>query len=141
MEVLTNADRSIKKQRCDGFAAKLESGPSQAGAGPQSSRPELDIWPAAAEAPPVSRGAGSGLNPKALEPLLGPWQELDTGLAPFASNISTFDSAMAASSKQGGNGVAGARLEQGHTPKPCAEDASASSSHVRMRLHALLDNL
>ena len=89
----------------------------------------------------------------AAKSLLGPWQALDTTLQPlqpFAS-ISTLEAALAytaALSKMGSiagtNGGRQPLKEESvivQVPKPVTGVLSASSSHVRMRLNAILDNL
>lgn len=92
----------------------------------------------------VDESLGCALCSSDAEPLLGPWQALDTTmqpLQPFAS-ISTLEAALAytaALSKVGSS--AGSQQVMGQAPREVSGALSASSTHVRMRLHAILDNL
>ena len=85
------------------------------------------------------------LGSSAAEPLLGPWRALDTTLQPlqpFAS-ISTLEAALAYTaslSKVSVDGTAARPLAR-QGPKAVPGALAASSSHVRMRLNAILDNL
>ena len=101
--------------------------------------------PALVSALATVRPSACALGTSAAEPLLGPWQALDTTLQPlqpFAS-ISTLEAALAYTAALSKVSIAGtaARTVGRQSPSAVPSALAASSSHVRMRLNAILDNL
>ena len=101
--------------------------------------------PASVSAFAAVRPFACALGTSAAQPLLGPWRALDTTLQPlqpFAS-ISSLEAALAYTaslSKVSTTGTAALPLSR-QGPKAVSGALAASSSHVRMRLNAILDNL